>query len=120
MSDPESSGCNYNFQALPHDEKNIIFFLCHIFYPGMTGLGIYDFSKNQNFEILSLSTISDDIKGSRRAPTLKFYKKEDFTKINQISQKNNDFFLTSYSREPLILCTPYFVMYPLFCTIFRF
>ena len=25
-----------------------------------------------------------------------------------------------YSRGPLILCTPYFVMFPLFCTIFRF
>jgi len=45
-------------------------------------LNFYD-----QFEILSVSAISGDIKGSRRAPTLKFYKNVDFTKIYRIKYK---------------------------------
>ena len=39
------------------------------------------------FEILSVSAISTDNKGSRRAPTLTFYRKVDFTKIYEIKNE---------------------------------
>ena len=38
-------------------------------------------------KFLILSEIKADIKGSRRAPTLKFYQNEDFMKIHQIENK---------------------------------
>ena len=39
------------------------------------------------FGIASVSAISADNKGSRRAPTLIFYQKVDFTKIYEIKNK---------------------------------
>ena len=41
----------------------------------------------EDFEILSVSAVSADNEGSRRAPTLIFYQKVDLTKIYEIENK---------------------------------
>ena len=51
------------------------------------------------FEIFSVSAISADNKGSRRAPTPIFYQKVDFSKIYQIKNKIMIRFLLSSSYE---------------------
>ena len=55
------------------------------------------------FEILSVSAISADKKCSRRAPTLIFYQKVDFTKIYEIKNKTTFRFLLSSSYETVSL-----------------
>ena len=51
------------------------------------------------FEILSVSAISADKKGSRRARTLIFYQKVDTTKIYEIKNKTMIRFLLSSNYE---------------------
>ena len=55
------------------------------------------------FEILSVSVISADNTGSRRAPTLIFYQKVDFTNIYEIKNKTTFRFLLSSSSETVSL-----------------
>ena len=50
-------------------------------------------------EILSVSAISADKKGSRRAPTLIFYQKVDFTKMCETKNKTMIRFVLSSSYE---------------------
>ena len=54
---------------------------------------------HDEFEILSVSVISADNKGPRRAPTLIFYQKVDFTKIYEIKNKTMIRFLLFSSYE---------------------